>query len=120
MGADDRVYRIDNGGALLFHATGRRKDAESFSQTVRELASGSDHNSLGNGMRQEYPGLTDEDIYKQVTRLEERLSDPTIDELVDGIRLARKDRDHLKAVLRQRRDYIVEFYRLREQTDLKS
>lgn len=105
---EGRVYRLDNGGALLFHARGERKTTDLFGEEVRELNSGDDHERLGLGMRQEYPGLTDEEIREQAKKMKENLSDEIIDRIVDSVRLPRKDRGYLKKILRQRRDFILE------------
>ncbi|MCC7289133.1 hypothetical protein IT414_01955 [bacterium] len=106
-GSDGEVYRIDNGGALLFRARGARKEDELFGETVTELEVGADRERLGLGMRQEYPGLTDEMVREQTERLAAEFSDERIDELVDSVRLPRADRDLLKSRLKARRDYIV-------------
>ncbi|MBI4193437.1 MAG: HD domain-containing protein, partial [Candidatus Colwellbacteria bacterium] len=92
------LYRIDNGGALLFRARGERKDA--FGGVVTELET----------MRSSYPGLTEEAIVDQAERLKKHLSDAVIDRLVDGVRLPGADRIFLKDALRKRRDYIVNRY----------
>lgn len=89
------TYRIDNGGALLFRAQGERK--ENFGSVVEELKT----------MKDRYLNLTNEDIKQQVEDLKEKLRDEVIDELVDGVRLSKKDRNFLKKTLKERRDYII-------------
>lgn len=107
VGSDGHVYRLDNGGALLFNATGKRKAPELFSEEVRELQRGSDHSRLGLGMRQEYPGLTDDNVREQAQLMQELLTDEKIDEIVEGARLSKNDRDKLKQTLKLRRDYTL-------------
>ncbi len=92
------VIRIDNGGALLFRARGGRKD--DFNGVVSELES----------MRNGYPGLTPQDIQKQVEQLRQGFTDQSIDQLVDGVRLSQENRDLLRQTLRQRRDYVLSYY----------
>ncbi|MDO8302737.1 MAG: hypothetical protein Q7T18_05820, partial [Sedimentisphaerales bacterium] len=94
------LYRIDNGGALLFRAQGERKAMAEFSGKVGELET----------MRHAYHGLTKEDIDTQVAFMKERFTNETIDRLVDSVRLPGTDRDFLKRVLRERRDYIVNYF----------
>ena len=102
-----KVYRIDNGGALLFRDRGERKSEELFNDEVREINVGKDQERLGFGFRQKYPKLTDRNIKRQVDILKTKLTDATIDKLVDGVRLSQKDRDYLKQTLRARRDFII-------------
>ncbi len=99
--------RIDNGNSLWFRARGERKPDGSFTETVNELENGSSSDSLGLGMRQNYPGLSVAEIKQQASTLEEQLTDEVIDGLVDGIRLASSERAQLKRLLKGRRDYIV-------------
>jgi hypothetical protein len=106
-GLDGQAYRIDNGGSLLFRARGGRKDIDSFTEVVTELRVGTDRDRLGDGMRQEYPGLTDEMVREQAQHLVETFTDEKIDELVDSVRMPKIDRDLLKARLKARRDYIA-------------
>ncbi|MCL4352853.1 HD domain-containing protein, partial [Patescibacteria group bacterium] len=93
-----RLIRIDNGGSLLFRARGERKTT--FNGIVTELE----------GMKSSYTGLTQEDIQNQLAVLKERLTDATIDRLVESVRLSFQDRENLKDTLRQRRDYILSYY----------
>lgn len=106
-GANGELYRIDNGGALLFRAKGQRKTKELFGAIVHELKKGTNKKRLGLGMRQEYHGLTENNIKKQTEHLKTKLTDEKIDQLVDGVRMNVQDRDYLKDILRKRRDYIV-------------
>ena len=92
------VLRVDNGGALLFRARGERKTPEEFNQTVSELDS----------MRSSYQGITEDDIQSQVSLLQDKFRDEDIDVLVDSTRLHETDRNLLKQVLRQRRNYIID------------
>jgi len=100
VGKDGKVYRIDNGGALLFRARGERKKKDLFGKKVPEIET----------TRQRYPGLTKADIKEQVSLLEKRLSDEEIDSLVEGVRLPKEDREYLKKTLKQRRDYIIHYF----------
>ena len=86
---------------------GQRKTEELFGETVPELGTGTNRDLLGLGMRQEYPGLTDDDVRRQVRTLREKLTDKQIDSLVDSVRLSADDRTYLKHTLRARRDNIV-------------
>lgn len=109
--SEGEVYRIDNGGALLFRARGQRKSEEDFGPggPVKELGIGTNRERLGWGMRQEYErfDLSEQDIITQAVTLKTRFTDEVIDNLVDAVRLARKDRDYLKSTLKHRRDYIL-------------
>ena len=107
LAVQGKTYRLDNGGALLFRARGERK-GEDFGREVRELGVGEERQRLGKGMRQEYPGLAKADIEKQTRVLRRELTDEAIDDVVDSVRLAAADRQQLKTLLRQRRDYIIE------------
>lgn len=90
-----RLVRLDNGGALLFHARGEKKI--DFSIDVTELET----------MRKSYPGLTEEDIQRQKNLLREKFTNKAIDQLVDSVRLGEGDRNKLKELLKRRRDYIL-------------
>ena len=110
IGEDGQVYRIDNGGVLIYRARGQLKtelEGNLFSSTVNELKLGTNHERLGLGMRQEYPGLTEEELREQAKKIRERLTDEKIDELVDSIRSPQKDRDYLKRILKERRNFIL-------------
>jgi len=91
------LYRIDNGGALLYRARGERKNID---ETVIELET----------MRSAYPELTSDDINEQLKLLKEKFTDEVIERLVDGVRLPKEDREFLKNILRRRRDYILRYY----------
>ncbi|PIT87895.1 MAG: hypothetical protein COU31_00545 [Candidatus Magasanikbacteria bacterium CG10_big_fil_rev_8_21_14_0_10_40_10] len=94
---DGQTTRMDNGGALLFRARGERRN---FSGMVMEL----------NTMRNSYKGLTDFDINSQIDNLRRLFTDQAIDKVVDSVRLSQADRNYLKDILRQRRDYIINYY----------
>ncbi|MBI4599758.1 hypothetical protein HY732_02445 [Candidatus Uhrbacteria bacterium] len=94
------LYRIDNGGALLYRAQGERKEAAKFSGTVGELET----------LAYAYPNVTRDDISAQLAVLKERCTDSAIDRLVDSVRLAGSDRDFLKRTLRERREYIINHF----------
>ncbi len=105
--ANNILYRLDNGGALLFRAQGERKKEDEFNEVVNELGKGSDRQRLKTGSSQEYPGLSTDDIKKQTQHIKEKLTDEAINRLVDQVRLNKKDRDNLKDILKKRRDYII-------------
>lgn len=102
-----RTYRIDNGGSLFFRARGDRKTGEMFGEVVNELQSGTDKERLGLGMRQMYPGLTDEDIRLQAENMRSSLTDSAIDNVVNSVRLPKTERDQIALTLKKRRDYIL-------------
>lgn len=101
------AMRIDTGNALFFRARGDRKSPQQFSTVVAELEEGTDNSELGAGMRQNYPGLTEDDITRQVGALEESLTDERIDQAVDSVRMSDGERQELKRILKARRDYII-------------
>lgn len=101
------AMRIDTGNSLFYRARGQQKTDENFGPIVTELELGTDTGSLGKGMRQMYPGLTQESVDEQVGALSEELTDKKIDELVDNVRMPKEYRDKVATVLKQRRDYIV-------------
>lgn len=107
MTTDGRAMRIDTGNSLDFRARGDRKGPGQFGPHVQEAEFGTNNDQLGGGMRQMYPGLSDEEIRAQVVRLQETLPDEVIDTVVDGIRRSRDDREGLKVILKQRRDDLV-------------
>jgi hypothetical protein len=107
-GAKGELYRLDNGGSLIFRAKGDRKKEDEFGEVVNELGVGTDKERLKLGSRQQYPGLSEDDIRKQTETLKEKFTDETIDKLVDEVRLTNSDRSYLKDVLKKRRDYIIE------------
>jgi len=93
------VYRVDNGGALLFRAQGERRSG--FGPIVTETET----------MQSAYTDLTKEEIIAQVARLKEVMTDLKIDELVGSTRLSDHDRDYLKTTLKARRDYLTSYFR---------
>jgi hypothetical protein len=109
--SDRNVYRLDNGGALIFRARGQRKTSEQFGfdSSVRELEIGTNRERLGFGMRQVYEefGLTNGDVLIQAKAMRDRLDDTVIDQLVDHVRLSKDTRDFIKATLKHRRNYIL-------------
>lgn len=108
MTTDGRAMRIDTGNSFDFRARGARKRDEDFGGVVAEVDYGEDSERLGGGMRQKYPGLTDEQIKNQVRTLSEFLTDDKIDELIDSVRRSSGDRDRLKVIMKARRDDLVE------------
>ena len=108
MSQDGHAIRIDTGNALDFRARGEQKDAAAFSDIVVEVEFGTDAENLGGGMRQKYPGLTDEDVRQQVTALRDNLPPEKITELVNSIRRPKAERDHLERTLIARRQYLID------------
>lgn len=90
------LLRSDNGGALLSRARGK---AKFFGSRVIELET----------MRAAYPGLTQDDIQYQLQQFRNVMTDETIDEEVDRVRLRKIHRDQLKRTLKLRRDYILSY-----------
>jgi hypothetical protein len=107
MTINNRVIRQDSGSALDMWATGIHKIEGTWGNEVKELNFGNDRNKLWEGMRQEYPKLTDEELKKQVQHIQETLTDGVIDSVIDSIRRLQKDRDEIKSRLKARRDYMV-------------
>ncbi len=103
-----QVYRLDNGGALLYRARGERKAA--FGATVTEIES----------MRGAYPGLSKEEIGQQIEQMKAVLTDEKIDELVEATRMKEEDREYLKTVLKERRDYVESYFEAHERVEAAS
>jgi len=95
-----QVFRIDNGGALLYRAQGLRKGHERFNETVGEIEKSS-------SVSPERMEISEEELKVQARQIKERLTDEAIDSLVDKVRLRNQDRDYLQNTLRKRRDYIL-------------
>ena len=108
MTTDGRAPRFDNGNSLDFRARGEKKDEGAFTGVVHEVEFGNNVGQLGTGMRQMYPGLTDEQVASQVKELRDRLPDSMIDGLVDGVRRSKADRDMLARTLKARKQYLVD------------
>lgn len=108
MTVNGKVLRPDSGSALDIWATGVPKLEGTWTDEVRELSVGTDRSKLWQGMRQEYPNLTDEQLRAQVLQIQTRLTDDVIDRVVDSVRRPRQAREELKARLKARRDYMVE------------
>lgn len=94
------VFRIDNGGALLYRARGERKSEKDLGGEVNELEEAST-------VSPRKMGISDESLRLQAQSIKEKLTDGTIDRLVDSVRLKTQDREYLKQVLKKRRDFIV-------------
>lgn len=101
------ALRIDTGNTLFYKARGGRKPDGAFGGIVTEVQVGTDSSDLGSGMRQNYAGLTKEQIKSQAQLIQEKLPDTVIDELVDGVRMTTAERTELKQVLKARRDYLI-------------
>lgn len=94
------VFRVDTGGALLYRARGERKNENDFGAIVNELSEA----SIVSPKRM---GISDESLRTQSQLLKEKLTDEKVDNLVDSVRLNPEDRQYLKEILKQRRDFIV-------------
>jgi hypothetical protein len=92
------LYRTDNGGTLLFRACGTRK--ENFDGIVAELES----------TRHSYPLLNEEEIREQVFALKAKLTNEVIESKVDSVPLSKQDSNYLKTILKQRGDFIIDYY----------
>ncbi|MFZ1249634.1 MAG: hypothetical protein WAQ24_04935 [Candidatus Saccharimonadales bacterium] len=110
MSKDGHAMRIDTGNSFDFRAQGEQKDADSFGPVVSEVELGTNGKRLGGGMRQMYPGLTDEDIVQQVRSLQTNLPPKKIDVLIDGIRRPKAERERLKKILNARRQYLIDTF----------
>lgn len=88
--------RIDNGGALLYRARGERK-GDRFGDEVNEFES----------MRPAYPGLSDENIEKQISDLVATFTDEKIKELVDDSHLSHDEKEILVDKMVRRRDSLL-------------
>lgn len=100
-----QVFRIDNGGALLYRAQGQRKEIQDFSETVKEVGESS-------SVSPSKMGISREELKNQAQIMAEKLTEETIDDLIDKVRLGREDREYLKRTIRKRRDYIVDKFLL--------
>ncbi len=107
MTVNGKVLRPDSGSALDIWATGVPKLEGTWVDEVGELNVSSDRTKLWEGMRQEYPDLTDEQLRTQVGHIQERLTDDVIDKVFDSIRRPQQARDTLKATLKARRDHMI-------------
>ena len=110
---DTVALRIDNGNSLDFRARGSKKGTDNtqpFGPIVSELEFGDNNDELGRGMRQKYPGLTDDNIREQVALFREKATDEFIDVTIEGARRSRADREFLKRTLKARRDYILTYF----------
>lgn len=98
---NNEVFRIDNGGALLFRAMG--EDKIDFAEKVGELESLK--------KRPEFHGISQANISQQVEKLRNKMTDDKIAEIVNYTQLSLKTREKIIGVLIKRRNYIVENYR---------
>lgn len=102
--------RIDTGNTLFFRARGDMKADGAFGSEVKEIAVGTDTEQLGGGMRQMYPGLSNDEIRQQVIALRDRATNEAIEQMVDSVRLPLDMRTQYKQLLKQRRDHIIESF----------
>lgn len=95
------VFRIDNGGSLLYRAQGARKEDRDFGERVFEVEEDSK-------VSPQIIGISSEDLRSQAITIKEGITDEKIDLLVESVRLKKQDRENLKWILRKRRDYILD------------
>jgi hypothetical protein len=101
---DKRLYRIDNGGALIFRARGERKNIKDlldegiFKQEIEEIIS-------VHSLKEK-----EEKLKTQAARIKEILTNEKIKELVNKTRLSLEDRNLIEELLKTRRDFILKYY----------
>lgn len=99
--SDDGFYRIDNGGAMTFHAKGDPK--EFVHDDIPEL-----HSMLEHGQAKHvFNGITESEIRTQAKRLLDRLSPEDIEEIVARSGLEGEQRDKVLKGLLGRREFLV-------------
>ncbi len=107
--------RIDNGGALFYTATGRKKDthsgSESFTNNVVEVEDSID-GIKGTGMRNQYRNLTYEKEREQALRLKKTITPELIITLIGQTQLSPNDKKLLIDTLLKRREYILKKYKV--------
>ena len=111
LGPDDKAYRIDAGGSLLFRAQGKPKWFPPFVEEHKTLLDkGKNPNSA-----QVFEGLTNEELLAGAEKVAS-VTDSQIDDVVDALDLPKTSRDFgdsddipmlLKWSLKKRRDYLV-------------
>ncbi|HPN67383.1 MAG TPA: hypothetical protein PLZ62_01875 [bacterium] len=112
-GKDGKVYRIDNGGSLLFRARGERK------KLSRDFDSTNDQENYGilwedrvpeiDSMRNRgiYNGLTRVDIESQISNIEQNLTNDDIERLTYTVKMELNDRKLLQDIICKRRNYLI-------------
>ena len=111
LGPDDKAYRIDAGGSLLFRAQGKPKWFPPFVEEHKTLLDkGKNPNSA-----QVFEGLTNEELLTGAEKVAS-VTDSQIDDVVDALDLPKTSKDFgdsddipmlLKWSLKKRRDYLV-------------
>jgi len=107
LSKDNHVYRIDNGGSLIFRARGERKNIpdlineEKFKKELEDLTK-----------KDEFKLLTLDDLKQQAQKIKTLLTDEKIQELVNSVRLSHKDRTLISEILKIRRDFILRYYQI--------
>jgi len=101
---DKRLYRIDNGGALIFRARGERKNIKDlldegiFKQEIEKIIS-------VHSLKEK-----EEKLKTQAARIKEILTNEKIKELANKTRLSLEDRNLIEELLKTRRDFILKYY----------
>jgi len=107
VGNDGAVYRIDNGGGLLFRAQGARKD---FGRVVNELTTMANP-SVNPSAAAVFRDIPRDEIRAQVDRLAAVMTNDKIDSIVRKVReeagLGARDALKVRALLAERRDWLV-------------
>jgi len=105
LGKDERVYRIDNGGTLIFRALGKRKeiedllDEEKFKKELDALLK-----------QEKYQSLTKDNLKQKALEIKSLLDDDKIEELVNNVRLSYEDRRLIFNILTTRRNFILKYF----------
>jgi len=113
-GADGRIHRIDNGGALIFRAQGGQK--EYIHNNIPELQS---------MLNPEYPsgrvfqGMTEEEMKLQAGRIVDNLHTFDIESILSRAGVEGSLREEIRAGLVGRRQFLIERFGLQE-TDLST
>lgn len=106
-GADGRMYRIDNGGSLIFRAQGGSKELSS-----------TDIPELQTMLREEYPagqvfeGITQEQMKAQATHVLEKLSEKDIDAFIKESGMTGEVAEKVRVGLKGRRKILAEQFGL--------
>lgn len=102
-GSDGRVYRIDNGGTLIFRAQGGLKE---YGPDIPELESMLNP-SINPNSALIFEGITEEEIKKQAQYLVDKLSEDDIRRIVSREDLPEETREHLINSMVGRRNFLI-------------
>jgi hypothetical protein len=106
---EDGLYRIDNGGSMIFRAQGG--DKEFVTDAVPELES---MLKRGRSAGEVFEGVTPEDIKKEAQELVEKLQPELIRAIVAESGLEGEARERVLAGLLGRREYLAERFQVSE------